>query len=858
MCVFLGSKPCTVLQLRQNKKLSSPLSTSDMKSSTKTKAKRIACVECRQQKSKCNAQENAPSPCSRCQTRGLVCTLKPEYKRTYKRARNAQLESAYNELRQTLNGLLTPLNHDPSNLLNADVILKLNKVISSANALNSENQEITNLQYIDAPEEQSNQQGPPLEESVLEELLACEPKTYQTVSLSSEKIKELFTEFAVSYHPILPVVDIQKGPEKLYRLCPGLFWVIILTALRRYSDPASRQLFVDLSPLVKSILEGLTISPITRYSPSEFDEPVYNASSVYSVQAFLIFTMWPPLASSLSADSSWNTIGIALFQAVRIGLHSPGHTTDFGNAANIDSRQLAVYTEPIRTWISCNIVSQTASSVFGYPAFTSFDHELLAFLHNNHDLEVPIQIRYLMEIADFENQIVTTLTSTKSNTEKKPLIKILAERLEKMELEATQLDYIRKFAFLMARVHLYTYHFLDLEPELLLALKQGLIKLYNSCISLISHCQVAQTDDKKFMKYLPGVYVIQIWQAAFMIAKIAFSPLKSVVDFEKGKNMYQVAIYLTLRNSVIKYDMAYRFSGIMQSLWQLFDTLYAKHGLKFELSIRSRMAASVFFDCLLVLRQKSGMTKFMIKRDIEEENSDVEGVVHEQHDSRDDDDDYPDSDGSSSLDEKIKDIGSTASENTSENVVGSQSDGSHPSRKSRILEDVILRPENSARKIIKTIPLDPTPIRNALNSAQSSPANEPQRRFEDHNKYKVIKKKKAKRPHKNFEVQNIINTDSISRPVSSAKPTPVNVAEFVSQDGILDMSVSPLQKAHETNTSPWDSNMDLWNSDLNVLLKDVSTVMNDFGFHDVYNEPNIPVQNVSLFQQKPMRKEDEK
>lgn len=814
-------------------------------SQAKIKTKKMACVECRQQKSKCDAQERAPEPCTRCKNRNLKCCLKSDYKRTYKRARNAQLENAYSELRTSINDLLSSLkNGNTSNnsametakILNEDVLRKLNYLLSSEDiderqTLHSSNSAIKSDDVHHLPSGNHNdivnsnqngsQKGISVKNTSIQEqntellnqtaltsqpknivptltdrILHCEPKSVQSTYLSSEKIRELYIEFVRYYHPILPLIDTIRGPERIYRLCPPLFWVIMLTALRRYSDPVSRSLLMDLSPTVKNIFEALTISPITRYAPSEFDDPIYNASSVYTVQAFILFSMWPPLTSSLSADSSWNTIGIAIHQAVRIGLHSPGHANDFSNSAKTDdSKQILLNTEQLRTWICCNIVSQTISTVFGYPDFTSYDNKLLSFIETNHDMQIPLEVKQLMEVTDFESQIGNTLNGITHKEERSSLIKILGQKLDQMQLRFNfdKMDSIRKLAFLNARIHLYSYVFFDIEDKydyteydedssddefynnynndspannntnssdnsnmkkksrliadpLPMSIKYGLIKLFNACVGLINFCLTAQTENKGFMKYLPGVYVISIWQAAFMITKISFSPLKTIIDFPKGKNMFQAAIYLTLRNSVIKYDMSHRFSGIMQSLWQLFDALYLKKSLKLQVKIKSRMAASVFFDCLLVLREQSGMMKFMTKKNPtssqaqgndEDANSDVEGVdnikksetksdgVDTEKDNLADSDEYednnyPDSDNSASLDEKIKDIGTN-----SENASGSNSTNENQSSGSRkshhTLEDNQLRPENSARKIINTIPLDPVPLKHAV-SNQSSPA----------------------------------------------------------------------------------------------------------------------------------------
>ncbi|ODV60271.1 leucine-responsive transcriptional regulator LEU3 ASCRUDRAFT_25996, partial [Ascoidea rubescens DSM 1968] len=721
------------------------------------KNKRMACVECRQQKSKCDAQERAPLPCTRCTRRNLICSLQSNYKRTYKRARLAQMEKQFNDLKLTLQKagitdlLLNNNNNNNNNnaenqnqnendekntSLNSELLEKITSLIlNSTNLINKNNSNLSNISTASKLDESS---VPAKCDIILTgEILKCEPKSLGEIELSSLQISEFYQEYTSNYYPILPIIDIIKGPEKLYRLCPVLFWVIMSVAMRRISSD-SRKLLLKLTPHIKSILADLTISPITRYSPSELDEPVLNASSVYSVQAFLIYTFWSSLTSSLSADSSWNTIGIAIFQAIRIGLHSPGHTIDFSNAS-ADSKQLDLITEQIKTWTSCNVVSQTIATTFGYPAFVQFDSRVL----NNKKLlstnDFPQELNQMLEISYFENQIAKTLNSNfldplglVSNNEKLSLIQILLKQLNNIEIRLCsndhKLDDIRKFSLLAAKVHLLTYYFLDstnsnslddllndIDPSsnidltnlnspysslYSLQLKKGLIKLYNSTILLINHTKNSQNNNRKFIKYLPNIYLIEIWQAAIILCKIVHSPISKYIDTMLGRSMYDIVIYLTLKSSIVKYDIAYRFAGIMKSLWKLFETLYEKGTLKTDVAIKTRMAASIFFDCLWTLREKVGMIKYSQKNNVmptkhTNEDSDVE-------------------------DEKIK-LSTTSLKFKESNQIGTPNSldsnaHSKKSTKSRSIADPSC-PETSARKIINKIPLDPDPIKASVISS---------------------------------------------------------------------------------------------------------------------------------------------
>lgn len=107
-------------------------------------------------------------------------------------------------------------------------------------------------------------------------------------------------------------------------------------------------------------------------------------------------------------------------------------------------------------------------------------------------------------------------------------------------------------------------------------LKTGLIKLYNAATRLVSFTQNCQVEDKKFIKYLPGVYLLNLWQAACIIGKLVHSSLKNVIDVTVGKQSYEAVVGLTARASILKHDMAFRSSGITRNMWLLFRQLITK------------------------------------------------------------------------------------------------------------------------------------------------------------------------------------------------------------------------------------------------------------------------------------------
>lgn len=694
--------------------------------SNSIRRRKFACVECRQQKSKCDALDKAPEPCTKCAKKSVPCVLQKDYRRTYKRARNQAIEQRFKELTRTLsnlsaNEIMKKIEEEQVTLLdNRNFTKDKIEQLKNPNESGSSSPYLPGLEAsnYDSTSKEPVTMKPLTIAGMSKEQLLCAPKSLGEIYMSSEDIAELFQEFATKYHPFLPVVDLTKGTERIYSLSPCLFWVVLLVGLRRKHNAAD--LMTKLSASVKSILAEITIFPIIRYVPSDNDEPILNVASVYSVQAFLIYTFWPPLTSSLSADTSWNTIGTAMFQAIRVGLHDAEFSKEY---STVNSE---LTNEKVRTWVSCNIVSQIIASSFGFPAYVSFDHAVIGLTRGSHNNQnIPNSIKQMAQIAHFENQIINTINSnplckfgTVSAAEKQSLLNVLSQQLNELELqlEEDNLDSIRKFLLLVSKVHLLTNYFSDsnliengmdthrfalsTEP-LSFDSKRGLVRVYNSAIELLSHADEMWQNDATIIKYFPGVFVLNIWQSACIISKLAHSSLSSVLDIPRGKKVYQKAVILTFNASVLKHDMAYRSSGIMRSMWSLFSNMFdewrknkttkdnsSSSDYNLGLIIKSRMSVSVFFDCLYILKEKCGMAKLERER--------TQRLEEEEEDEYEDERIYNKS--------KMQSAGERNSKVTENpKLLG--------------LQD----PEEKARKIIKTIPLDPHPINaDSSNSGESN------------------------------------------------------------------------------------------------------------------------------------------
>lgn len=576
--------------------------------------KRIACIECRQQKVRCDAHENYPKPCTRCTKKILECVLQPDFKRTSKRRRMVELEQEMQSLRQSVEYQETT-----KKKIATGSLLELS---NTAVHYTHEPEELPAPLFVPKKKEESPQEPMPSSSSssssskTKDEIsnidYNCQPKSLDNVTLNTETIKNLFHEFVTNYHPFLPVVDVPKGPERIYRQCPSLFWTIMAVASRRYDKDA--MLMNRLASLLKNILSEVTISPVTRFVSGESNDPnQFNVASVFTVQAFLIYTMWPPLTSSISADSSWNAAGVAIFSGIRVGLHCPGYSRDFSRV-KADKQNYPKINEQTKTWLCCNAVSQTVATVFGFPSFTNFDASVTSACAEDSKIDIPESIRQMTIIQQLENEVEKTLNSNTQDplglselSERLSLVQIMSRKMDELEMKIGKMDDYRRYMLLAARVHLMTYYFLDNGGFSTLQLQKGLVQAYNSALALLYHTDEAAKRNSNFMRYLPGIHVQALWQCTAIIIKVYHSSFAEFVDAARGKDLYFKTVHHLSKASILKHDMAYRGAEIMQQVWQLFEDLARREAASSRISIRTRMAASVFFDILWTMREECGI-----------------------------------------------------------------------------------------------------------------------------------------------------------------------------------------------------------------------------------------------------------
>lgn len=537
----------------------------------------IACKECRQQKVRCLGRELNHGTCERCAKRSIECVIDNNYKRLPKRKAIEGLEAEIEDLKRQLSELR---NRQPEPPAKKQKSVELPPARFSAGSTRPTTVPSLHVATFYSPPRSAL-------DSTLEE-----------ITLTPEVIEVLFSEYVAKYHHVLPVVEVQHGPEFIHNASPALFWTIMAIASRRKSDELPPNIGFDkLSSVQKRLLSEIAVSPVLGHGLSA----EFNLPSVYAVQAFLLCTLWPPPTASINADMSWNASGIACLTAVRAGLHCPGHASDFERIFKSNKTHRANIREQLVTWVATNALTQAIANMFGYPSAATF------YLHTRYpyqNIDLPPRVRHMYELQRVAHEIEQSLGRltpdlSLDQATASSLIRLHAARYDEIEAQyATDMDSWTLFTLHAGRAQLFAYYlFGKVETE-------GIMALYYSCLTLLDYV-VAQDDD--YVKYLPVVSILILWQTASVVARLWHSRWSMHLDKATGERLYREAVQKVQLASVFKHDLPYRAAEIMTQMWAAFSAMRRDNhhkAVSATLTLKSRMSASVFFDSLYAMREQ--------------------------------------------------------------------------------------------------------------------------------------------------------------------------------------------------------------------------------------------------------------
>lgn len=233
---------------------------------------------------------------------------------------------------------------------------------------------------------------------------------------SGQDIDFYFDKYFEDFHPYLPIVRI-KEPDAVYKSGPILFWIIIVTACRRYAR--GDEVYPFLIDAVK-----------TEVWDSVSDPPL----SLATINALLVLCAWPLPTIRFIKDPSAIYSSLLMNSCYLLGIHT--------GRGDYPARTFPMYPlsvsdeEAVYTWAGYNIITQRVSTYGGTPSTGQlFNRTIENILDGTCPTQVPLHFRILLEGARFLNRVSRTMAANLEGVQgvSHRVVELLEEDFDKVQ-----------------------------------------------------------------------------------------------------------------------------------------------------------------------------------------------------------------------------------------------------------------------------------------------------------------------------------------------------------------------------------------------------------------------------------------
>ncbi|KAF2014952.1 hypothetical protein BU24DRAFT_225515 [Aaosphaeria arxii CBS 175.79] len=557
-----------------------------------TTPRRKACVECRQQKIRCDVEQHKTphDPCSRCQKMSLECRILPTSTRNLRQTK-AEMRRELEALRMNLHHghdvaghvMQTPTSHagtsDGQHYSPIGPGSYSNESGRDASASMSPS-------FHDAPS------GPPTRRSSHGHT-ATLPRVLDNYVVDAKRIDDCFALFFSQYHQLLPILDPSLSANEHYELSPFLFWAIVVTGSRRYNE----------DPHVLDKISHL-ITPLAFSSIALRSEPIPV------IQGLLILCTWRLPTNSMYKDTTHVLCGAAVHLATQIGLHVAGVGQDFARMPLKKDQEQKMLR--FKLWMHVVIVSIRTSCAEGIPplviAESFFDgdererEDLLAYL--------PGELLFHHKVHSILLRAMSAMVRTDLQSPAcdagvlRSLISIFDSQL--LSLAPSSPSELDTFNLNCVRIHVLAFHFfanpIDPGPDV-----EALVRLYSLCI-LTVRTATSLAQNSNLLTICPSFIDRTLTLTGFAILKLVKSPIAQHLDLAAGEQAFFMAVQFSKNMSLQNGDLGERCAAISANLWHSTKTFRRKDGRleSLGLRLRTRLSMSVSFDMFWYWREEFG------------------------------------------------------------------------------------------------------------------------------------------------------------------------------------------------------------------------------------------------------------
>ncbi|KAI1608239.1 hypothetical protein EDD36DRAFT_423662 [Exophiala viscosa] len=422
------------------------------------------------------------------------------------------------------------------------------------------------------------------------------------IRLRHTQAKAMFATYFEKYHPFFPILDPQRTNELCYETSPLLFWSVIAVAARQLQleDHFLKQLGSELSRTFWATVAS-------------------NTSSTQHVQAMLLLASWPLPDVRLWTDKSLTFSKMAMNSAMMMGMHRPGCEHEYSKDSAQPGNRWDVL-ERSRTWIASAALCQSLSLDLGHGSISHFDDWSIrsaCCMGSSFSADMPLQICHSLMIQRCSHDGLRSLAQAADGPYGIPagpnpfdLIADCEQQFQDLETSLDdQLSLANRLELHGSKLHIQCFYFLyDDRVDLRLP---GILRAYATASTLIATI-LSDDTSHDVLPHAPLRFTSIILNAALVIFRILHSTFAIGLDYGHGKLLFNAAAFAMQQLSVPQKDRDFplRGSDMLRAFWRAGERSTTMCSQDLRLRVKSRMGASLVYDCLLLFRQKNKSANF--------------------------------------------------------------------------------------------------------------------------------------------------------------------------------------------------------------------------------------------------------
>ncbi|KAJ9616001.1 Regulatory protein leu3 [Knufia peltigerae] len=295
--------------------------------------------------------------------------------------------------------------------------------------------------------------------------------------------------------------------------------------------------------------------------------------------------------------------------ALMMGLNRPGCEAEYSkHSISFTSHDIA---ERSRTWFASVAVCQSLSTEIGGEAISCFDDFSMRKACSNAE-GIPIELHHSLIIQKATNEALRSWHEAAEEPCGNPDEEVgwgLIHRAEQSLVSISRqlwsrLSFANRLQLEVSQLRLQCLFMLYNTPSEMRS--SGILRAYNTATDLINTV-LSQVDGIQHLPYAPSILARHISTAGLVIIRVLHSTFSVGLDYERGRILLNAAAFSLsqLSSHQTPKDQAARTSDMLRRYWSAAEKNPNMRQRDLRLRVKSRVGASLVYDCLMSFRNVS-------------------------------------------------------------------------------------------------------------------------------------------------------------------------------------------------------------------------------------------------------------